>query len=81
MEGVQAYRISYRETHLVRLASDAKGVYLWGMATTIPSWTVTLRTGENCWSTITVEAVDHVEAGRIARRLIGAPKAPITEVV
>lgn len=36
------------------------------------SWTVTLHTGPNQWSTITVEARDHVAAGRIAQRLLGA---------
>lgn len=43
------------------------------------SWTVTLKTGANAWSTITVEATDHIEALKIARRFLG--NHPVTRIV
>jgi hypothetical protein len=43
------------------------------------NWSVTLRTGTSTWSTITVEAPDHVAAVRHARRLLGSH--PVTRVV
>jgi hypothetical protein len=35
------------------------------------SWEVTLKTGENRWSIITIEADDHLTAIRTALRLLG----------
>lgn len=35
------------------------------------AWTVTMKTGIDTWSEITVEAHDHIEAAAIATRLIG----------
>lgn len=35
------------------------------------SWEVTVRTGDNAWSIVTIEASDHLEAGRVAVRLLG----------
>jgi hypothetical protein len=43
------------------------------------TWAVTLKTGESRWSTIQVEANDHVAAIREARRLLG--NHPVTRVV
>lgn len=42
------------------------------------AWTITLKTGDNRWSTITVEAADHVAAVRSARRLLG--NHPVTKI-
>ena len=43
------------------------------------TWKVTLKTGANKWSTITVEAGTHANAIRIAQRLLGSH--PVTNIV
>ena len=42
-------------------------------------WIVTLKTGENKWSSVMVEADTHFGAARIAKRLIG--DYPVTKIV
>lgn len=42
-------------------------------------WVVTLKTGDNKWSTIMVEADTRLGATRAAQRLIG--KFPVTKIL
>jgi hypothetical protein len=41
-------------------------------------WKVTLKTSDNCWSTIAVEADSHMGAVAQARRLLG--NHPVTSI-
>jgi hypothetical protein len=42
------------------------------------TWVVTLKTGDNTWSNIMVEADTHLGAARMAKRLLG--DFPVTKI-
>lgn len=48
-------------------------------AAPLPTWAITLKTGQHTWSTIEVEAKDHHAAVRSARRLLG--QYPVTNII
>jgi hypothetical protein len=43
------------------------------------TWKVTLKTGPNRWSTVTVECQSHFDAIRAARRIVG--NFPVPHIV
>jgi hypothetical protein len=49
------------------------------MTQTGTTWRVTIRTAESTWSTVSVEAGDHLKATASARRLLG--NGPVTRIV